>query len=111
MDEFSWFIGLYEGEGSCGCYVKGSGKYAVWIQLKMTDLDVIQRARPFIGANKNITEQLHHTQKKVAYKLARHGEKVEQLLLKMYPHLSYRRKRQIDEALTKRKTLQPMPWD
>jgi hypothetical protein len=54
MDEFSWFVGIYEGEGSFGSR-KWKRKYkdkvyegaGIYLTIKMTDEDTIERVAKF----------------------------------------------------------------
>ena len=107
MDEFSWFVGLYEGEGSLYARktkrtIKGKtyNNVEIALTIKMTDEDVIARAAKFLGNS-------YHTQKpkeghKQLYRVRKNGGlngKLRDLLDKMYPHLSKRRQQQIDEKV------------
>ena len=113
MDEFSWFVGLYEGEGCLSSRIwkkkdKKSGKLyqgvALTLTIKMTDEDVIQRAGKFIGVSAHPTDQKYTAKhnRKPMYRISKNGSpdgKLRDLLNRMYPHLSKRRQKQIDEKL------------
>ena len=115
MDEFSWFVGLYEGEGCLSSRIwkkkdKKSGKEykgaSITLTIKMTDEDVIERAGKFIGVS-------HHQLKKIegrktVYRISKNGGiegNLRDLLNKMYPHLSKRRQKQIDDKLAQARLL------
>ena len=118
MDEFSWFVGLYEGEGSmysrtqkrthtlASGEVKSYDCTQVSLTIKMTDEDVIQRAAKFLGqkyaiVDKKTTDRLGY---KTVYRVRKTGGpkgKLRKLLDQMYPHLSKRRQEQIDRHLNK----------
>jgi|DEB0MinimDraft_3_1074331.scaffolds.fasta_scaffold222649_1 hypothetical protein len=113
MDEFSWFVGLYEGEGSLSVR-KGhktvKGKRYEFINLalaiKMTDEDVIARAAEFLGISyhpteRNVTARRGHKPLWRVVKCGNHTGSLRGLLDKMYPYLSKRRQEQIDEKLQK----------
>jgi hypothetical protein len=97
MDEFSWFVGLYEGEG-CFTHWLRSGKYDTYaIVIKMTDEDTIARASKFLGVGYCKVKSKH----KQLYRVRKQGGKtgdVWDLILKMKPHLSARRQEQIENA-------------
>ena len=114
MDEFSWFVGLYEGEGSL--YVRKGhktvkGKRYEFVNLaltiKMVDEDVIARAAKFLNISYHPTDQKYlreHPERKPLFRVVKVGSVdggLRELLNKMYPHLSKRRQRQIDEKLQK----------
>ena len=113
MDEFSWFVGLYEGEGCMSSRIwkktdKKTGKVysgaQISITIKMTDEDVIERAGKFIGVNYHRTDQ-KYTEKmgrKPLYRITKNGSidgSVRELCDRMYPHLSKRRQKQIDDKI------------
>ena len=113
MDEFSWFVGLYEGEGSLSVR-KGhktvKGKRYEFINLalsiKMTDEDVIARAAKFLGnsyhpTERNSTARRGHKPLWRVVKCGNHKGSLRELLDRMYPHLSKRRQAQIEEKIAK----------
>ena len=115
MDEFSWFVGLYEGEGCFDTQIKKqikNEKEYTYVQnrlyIKMTDEDTIARAAKFLGvsyhlADKKYTEKMG---RKPIYRVCKSGGKTGELMNlvdKMYPHLCKRRQEQIDAKLSKYK--------
>ena len=107
MDEFSWFVGLYEGEGSLysrKTKKKYKGKVIEGVEIaltiKMVDEDVIARAAKFLGNS-------YHTVKpnpgcKPLYRVRKNGGlngKLRQLLEDMRPYLSKRRVEQLDAKI------------
>ena len=119
MDEFSWFVGLYEGEGSLyarhwkktdkktGKVYKGA---QIALTIKMVDEDVIARAAKFLGVGYAISDK-KYTEKmgrKTIYRTRKNGAingQLRDLLNKMYPHLSVRRQQQIDDKLAQAASL------
>ena len=103
MDEFSWFVGLFEGEGCIYSRktkrtLKGKTYEGVEIALtiKMTDEDVIARAAKFLGNSYHSVK--HKPGHKPLYRVRKNGGlngKLRKLLDDMYPHLSKRRQEQI----------------
>jgi hypothetical protein len=105
MDEFSWFVGLYEGEGSAGSR-RHKKRYKDWtyyngglvLTIKMTDEDIIARAAKFLGVSYKPVGNYHHLSKKQQYQVrvmgGREG-KLAKLYQRMLPHLSKRRQEQI----------------
>ena len=118
MDEFSWFVGIYEGEGSMYSR-KGKRKHtlvsgeekeydytSVCLTIKMTDEDVIARVAKFLGQKYSEVERADRDAKgyKRIYRVRQTGSptgKLRKLLDKMYPYLSKRRQAQIDKHLNK----------
>lgn len=113
MDEFSWFVGLYEGEGSFG-HRTVRKKYkdkiyenkGIYLTIKMTDEDVIERAAKFLGVTYHITDkkQTEKYNRKTIYRVRKMGGlkgELYDLTQKMLPHLSKRRQEQIKEHLNK----------
>ena len=107
MDEFSWFVGLYEGEGNlCSRKIKRTIKGKTYhgielaLTIKMVDEDVIARAAKFLGNS-------YHTVKpnpgcKQLYRVRKNGGlngKLRSLLEDMRPHLSKRRQEQLDAKI------------
>ncbi len=116
MDEFSWFVGIYEGEGSMysrrykkrHTLVSGEKKEydatQVCLTIKMTDEDTIARVATFLGQKYAIVEK-NRTDKlgwKTLYRVRQTGGpngKLRKLLDRMRPHLSKRRQEQMDHHL------------
>ena len=97
MDEFSWFVGLWEGEGT----VQKDGKNIV-LEIKMTDEDVIARAAKYLGVSyceKKVAKPHYKPSYRVRVKGGCTRGKLYDLLMKMKPHVSKRRKEQIDTKL------------
>ena len=100
MDEFSWMVGLVEGEG---CFY-GSKKGQMNLTIRMTDEDVIQRACEFFGGIKYkcfMPEENHNVVgKKMIYQLRKSGGvtrgELHEFIQRAYPFFSKRRQEQID---------------
>lgn len=103
MDEFSWFVGLVEGEGCF--YASKHGQ--MMLTLKMTDEDIIQRAAEFLGGIKYKKVGGNHLSKKQLYRVRKSGGITKgwlyDFLKKAYPFFSKRRQEQIDAAFAKGK--------
>ena len=107
MDEFSWFVGLYEGEGCLYSRrikrtIKGKiyNNIELGLTIKMVDEDIIARASKFLGIS-------YHTCKpnpgcKQLYRVVKNGGlngRLRHLLEDMRPHLSKRRQEQLDAKI------------
>jgi DNA-binding NarL/FixJ family response regulator len=94
--EFFWLCGLLEGEGS---FMKGPPsrpQYPV-LSVTSTDEDVIQRVGGLLGVSYcRVTKRRDHWRQ--SYSLRIHGKRAVDLMLKMRPHMSRRRREQIDAA-------------
>ncbi len=116
MDEFSWFVGIYEGEGSMysrtaqrkHTLVSGEEKEytitQVSLTIKMTDEDVIARCAKFLGQKYAEVERKDREARgyKRVYRVRQTGGpngKLRKLLDRMYPYLSKRRQEQITRHL------------
>ena len=96
MDEFSWFVGLFEGEG---CYYVDGGRGV--IEINMTDEDTIARAAKFLGVSYR-EKRTTKDRKRLWIVRARGGlkrGKLVELLHKMMPYLSIRRRENIENIL------------
>lgn len=116
MDEFSWFVGLYEGEGCLTFNTKPGRKPGknnrygyLSLQLKMTDEDTIQKAAKFLGVSyKEMKSPSQKEHWKPIYRLRKQGGltgDLMNLVTRMKPHLCKRRQLQIEEAIQKCKDL------
>lgn len=105
MDEFSWFVGLYEGEGCIGSRrckkrYKNRTYYSggVTLTIRMTDEDTVARAAKFLGVKYKAVSG-NNLSKKQLYQVRVSGGKdgkLMDLMLKMKPHLCKRRQEQFD---------------
>ena len=97
MDEFSWFVGIYEGEGSMHVNCKN-----LIMEINMTDEDTIARVSKFLGVKyrKRVVKK-----GKPIYVCRKKGGctrgKLYDLLMKMKPHLSKRRQEQFETNIHK----------
>ena len=112
IDEFSWFVGFYEGEGTITSSKSHGTNIA--IRIRNTDYDTILRSSKFLGvkALKVSRTRKDGTKKeyipdhyKDMWEVTKQGGssrgKLFNLLQKMRPHLSSRRQQQIDETIEK----------
>lgn len=94
MDDFSWFIGIIEGEAYFGIN-KNSPEFVI----SMCDDDIIEkiskmldaRIRTFVPSGKNVSGGDYKTQHRIQLR----GRKAWTLMQKVEPYLSNRRKEQI----------------
>lgn len=92
-----WLAGLYEGEGHF-CYSKSGSPR---MQLKMTDEDIIARARSLIYSDAKIFIKQHENPKfKTSYTIAIHGMLAIQWMMTLYILMGRRRKEQIREVIS-----------
>ncbi len=118
IDEFSWFVGIYEGEGSFGsriCKKKYKDRVyrnpGIYLTIKMCDEDTIARAANFLGQSYSQVDKktTDRTGNKPLYRVRKMGGasngKLYDLMQKMLPHLSTRRQQQINGHLEKAQTL------
>ncbi len=118
MDEFSWFVGIYEGEGSFGSR-KWKRKYkdkvyegaGIYLTIKMTDEDTIERVAKFLGQKYSEVEKNDRIKKgyKRTYRVRQMGGindngKLFILVQKMIPYLSKRRREQIEYHIERAKS-------
>jgi hypothetical protein len=105
--DLGWAIGLLEGEGCFGAYSdkRRPDTWTVKIQMESTDYDVVTRLNTlFLGR----VWESNYPSKKKAFPLAKDSwrwsisdkQRVKTLCLLIYPHMSLRRKAQIDNVLT-----------
>lgn len=96
MDEFSWFVGLYEGEGSIH-YEKNYK--VVKLKINMTDEDTIARAAKFLDCKYRKVHSPSHQKWKPQYMVRPSGQRIVGLFETMLPYLSKRRQEQVREKL------------
>jgi hypothetical protein len=94
--EFSWFIGLFEGEGSAISDSDGRPR----LQLSTTDHDVVKRVQAFVGGRVYGPYKRSDRKDKPYWKwqLATQLE-AGALAKRMLPHLNGRRQRQVRKVL------------
>jgi len=94
MDDFSWFIGIIEGEAYFGID-KNSPEFII----SMCDDDIVEKLskfldapiRSFVPSGKNVSGGSYKTQHRIAVR----GRKAWAIMQKVEPYLSKRRKEQI----------------
>jgi hypothetical protein len=95
--DFFWLCGLLEGEGS---FMKGPPSRPQYPVLSITSTDegVIQRVSDLLGVRYcPVTKRRRHWRQ--SFSLRIHGRKAVELMLRMRPHMSLRRRAQIDAAV------------
>ena len=87
MHDWAWAAGVFEGEGS---FVLG--KHSLYVQIEMTDLDVVRRFAEITSLNVE-TGRLRHKDRKMSWK-ARCGNTqiVVNCIKSMWPWLGERRR-------------------
>ena len=102
MDEFSWFVGIFEGEGCLSGYgaVDRPASKRWEIAIKMCDEDTVERLGRFLGVKPQPVTR--HLKKNPHWSPSwqvtlRDREKLWNLGKRMYPHLSKRRQARWDE--------------
>ena len=108
IDEFSWFVGLYEGEGTLYSPPSYNG---VRMRMRITDYDTALRAARFLGVKPLKVSRTRKDGTKKDYILDHYKDMWEvtksggykkgflfNLYQKMYPHLSLHRREQIDNT-------------
>ena len=103
MDDFSWLVGIIEGEGciSISRHNKTEKSDPVF-EVAMTDEDVIQKVahllnheyRSYVPPGRTVDGQPYKTAHKVKFQ----GRKAMAIIDIIYPHMSSRRQKRIDEV-------------
>jgi hypothetical protein len=98
-----WLAGLLEGEGSfcLRSQVSGRGAYPT-IQLGMTDLDVVTKAKTILGGSGSIGVEglgTNARRTKPLYKYVIAGPRAVGWMMTLYPLLGTRRQNRISEVL------------
>jgi len=99
MDDFSWFIGIIEGEAYFGIDKKRNSPE---FTISMCDDDIVEKLskfldapiRSFVPSGKNVSGGLYKTQHRIAVR----GRKAWIIMQKVEPYLSKRRKDQISNV-------------
>ena len=108
IDEFSWFVGLYEGEGTLYSPPSYNG---IRMRIRITDYDTALRAARFLGIKPLKVSRTRKDGTKKDYIPDHYKDMWEvtksggckkgflfNLYQKMYPHLSLHRREQIDNT-------------
>lgn len=95
--DFYWLVGLLEGEG---CFMKGSpsSPNKPKIQLQMTDKDVVEKVSKFFE-RKLYSVKPKNDKWKESFVVVLTGKRAVDLMRKLHPYMSKRRKEQIQIAL------------
>lgn len=103
IKEIAWIAGLLEGEGCFGIY-----NNCPTVQVNMTDLDVIERARLILDIERRnkVRAQLRENVRKTMYCLNVSGDVAIQWMMTVYSLMGIRRKTKIREIIAKWKTLE-----
>ncbi len=96
MDDYSWFVGIIEGEGYFGIDKR---KNSPAFTISMCDRDIMEKLAEMLDGNmctnvpsgKTVKGESYKTQ----YRIALHGRKAWALMENVEPYLSERRKEQI----------------
>lgn len=96
-EEIAWLAGFYEGEGHC-CYTNGRLEFV----LPQRNREPLTHAQALIGGTIYILERTTATGRiAMIHRLLIRGPRAEMVLRLLWPHLSRRRRAQIDSALAK----------
>jgi hypothetical protein len=98
--ELAWLAGLLEGEGTFGTVRRATGQVAPIVKVKMTDLDVIQRAQGIMGIRRYTIEKVSQPQYKPQYLIRLTGKRAAALMLVLLPHMGERRAAKIREIIS-----------
>jgi hypothetical protein len=97
MDEFSWFVGFFEGEGS---FVIHKETHAKGLGAESTDLDVLERVQCEVGGSiYKISRRDSQPHWKQSWKWQLTGIDAFELATKMKPFLSIRRQQRCIDFL------------
>lgn len=103
--EFFWLVGILEGEGYFG-YEKWSQR----VQVKMTDLDVLERVGKIFTEITGRDHAIHESPNKgindnLPYVIAIHGEDARKVMQMIVPHMGFRRRQRIWQSLNGHKPI------
>ncbi len=107
--EFYWLVGLLEGEGSFAL-AGGQNCNCQGVRLDMTDEDTVYRARALLERLGDCSikvlsrDNSAKSNWKDSYYIQIYGESARQIMRDIVPHMSYRRRQQIWQALNGYKT-------
>lgn len=93
-----WLAGLLEGEGYFGITTRGNGSRSPVVEVKMTDLDVVERAGLLMGARSVTIKQMPEGQK-TQYRARVTGKLALDLMIAALPHMGDRRTNRITEIV------------
>lgn len=102
INELYWLAGILEGEGSFSIkkqYNKGKGRSRPWIQIGMTDKDVIERVAKLLKVNCRGPYNINHLKWKPFYSCDVVGSRAAGWMMTLYSLLSQRRQEAIIKAL------------
>lgn len=99
MDDFSWFIGIIEGEAYFGIHKNNNSPEFI---ISMCDRDIMEKLakfldapiRTFVPSGKTVSGGSYKTQHRIAVR----GRKAWTIMQKVEPYLSIRRKEQISNV-------------
>ena len=98
--QIAWLAGLYEGEGSCGARRSSARGAVLQMSIKMTDLDVLERAQSITGLGRVYGPYRRgpaHYKPQYAWTLA--SVDAYAVLIAIWPMLLSRRQEQVASAI------------
>jgi hypothetical protein len=98
LDEFSWFVGLFEGEGCIDVRRTGRKTY-LRLQVQMTDEDTIKRVAAFAGCGSLYGPYRRTNSRRDIWNWYAHSDDAYRVLMPMLPHLSERRQDAAQSAM------------
>jgi len=106
-EELAWAGGLFEGEGTIGCWRNTGGRHFQFVsRLMITDEDVIYRfvdaVRDLVFLQVHEAKRLYGSEKKIRYTVSTSNYKSTSSLINgLWPYLGQRRRNQYEDALLK----------
>jgi hypothetical protein len=94
--DVAWAAGIYEGEGSC--VVSGKGKKSFSASVSQKDPELLYRMRDLFGGGVKFYQNVGPGHKFDCYHWVICGDRARAFLGAIYPHLTARRKAQIDST-------------
>ena len=99
MEDFFWFVGLFEGEG----YIGSHQDNCVQIVISMSDQDVMDRVSKLLEKDYREVQPKGKSTYKKQYRISIVGKKARYIVENIKPYMSIRRQQKIDEVLSKNK--------
>ena len=102
ITNIAWLAGILEGEGSFHSYTHKKKWFVARISINMTDRDVISHIAEIVGCKSFRGPYVNdsHLGKKPLWALAISGRRAIKWMQTLRPHMSQRRREQIDTVLT-----------
>lgn len=100
-EELAWVAGLFEGEGCVSAIVRTHGAPRLNTSVKMTDLDVLERAQRITGLGKVYGPYQRAPHHKPHWQWnVQNAQHAYALVIMLFPWLGSRRRRQVIEKVS-----------